>query len=124
MPQARSAASAARKARAPRSTPLRPRRVPAKPPLARVRWDRVGRVGLLVVLVVVGGLYLQHTLELLSSHARAQREVQIVRNLVKQNAALTREEQSLNDPATIQSEARALGMVHAGERPYVVTPGH
>jgi cell division protein FtsB len=41
--------------------------------------------------------------------------------LARQNAALLRQEKSLNDPSTIVSEARRLGMVRPGERPYVIT---
>ena len=47
----------------------------------------------------------------------------IVSQLVRQNAALARQERSLSNPATIVRDARALGMVRPGERPYVIT-GH
>jgi cell division protein FtsB len=92
-----------------------------KPAVARVRWDRVGRVSLLVVLAVVAGLYAQHALSYLSTRAEANREAANVQRLSRENAALTRQQRSLNDPATITRDARALGMVKAGERPYVIT---
>jgi cell division protein FtsB len=95
--------------------------VPGRRSAARIRWDRVGRVGLLVVLVVVAGLYVQHALELLSTHSQAQHQLSIVHTLERQNAALERERASLRDPATIRRDARALGMVQQGERPYVIT---
>jgi cell division protein FtsB len=85
-----------------------------------VRWDRVGRVALLIVLVVVAGLYLQDAMSYLATRSQAEHQQAIVRHLEHENAALAREEQSLHDPATIQREARALGMVRPGERPYVV----
>ena len=88
--------------------------------MARVRWDRVGRVGLLVVFAIVIGLYVQHTLSYLSTRAQAARQLAIVQQLSRSNAALVREERSLSDPATIERDARALGMVKPGERPYVV----
>jgi cell division protein FtsB len=87
----------------------------------RVRWDRVGRVGLLVVLVVVAALYVKQGLSLFSTHSQAQQQLGIVHRLQNQNARLERERASLNDPATIERDARALGMVRPGERPYVVT---
>jgi cell division protein FtsB len=87
----------------------------------RVRWDRVGRVALLVVLTVVAGLYVQDALTYLATRSQAQAQQAIVKRLQRDNAALAREQQSLHDPATIQREARALGMVLPGERPYVVT---
>jgi cell division protein FtsB len=95
-------------------------------PLRRVRWDRIGRVGLLVVLAVVAGLYVQQALAYLSVRSQSQQQKAIVRQLERQNAALAVQERSLRDPATVQREARALGMVRLGEHPYVITglPNH
>jgi cell division protein FtsB len=87
----------------------------------RVRWDRVGRIGLLVVLAVVVGLYVQQGLTLLSTHSQAVQQLGIVHRLVRENAQLERRQRALNDPTTIERDARALGMVRPGERPYVVT---
>jgi cell division protein FtsB len=95
--------------------------VPSQGPKVRVRWDRVGRVGLLVVLAVVVGLYVQHTLSYFSTRAQSDQQQAIVQRLVRQNAQLVEQAQSLNSPATIVHDARALGMVRPGERPYVIT---
>jgi cell division protein FtsB len=81
----------------------------------------VGRVGLLVVLTVVVGLYVQQALAYLSVHGQAARQSAIVKTLLRENAALSREQRSLNDPQTVERDARALGMVRPGERPYVIT---
>jgi cell division protein FtsB len=86
-----------------------------------VRWDRVGRVGLLVVLLVVAGLYVEHALAYLQTRQAASRQAAIASKLTKQNATLARQAKALNDNATIERDARALGMVKPGERPYVVT---
>ena len=86
-----------------------------------MRWDRAGRLGLLVVLTVVAGLYVQQGIGLLSTHGQAQQQLAIVQRLARENRELTARQKSLSDPATIQHEARALGMVRPGERPYVVT---
>lgn len=118
MPPARTAKAAPRR-RA--RTPPRPRRVSRKVPLSRVRWDRIGRVGLLVVLTVVAGLYVQQAVAYLSVRSQAQQQQAIVRDLQRQNAALAAQERSLRNPATVQREARALGMVRMGEHPYVIT---
>src|SRR5256885_11419204 len=40
-----------------------------------------------------------------------------VHRLAKDNRALERQQKSLKDPATIERDARALGMVRPGERP-------
>jgi cell division protein FtsB len=120
MPQARSATAAPRRRTTYRSPP-RPKRVIPRAPRGRLRWDRVGRVALLVVLAVVAGLYVQHALAYLSARQQADRQQAIVRSLSHQNALLAKQQQSLGDPATIERDARALGMVRPGERPYVIT---
>jgi cell division protein FtsB len=92
----------------------------------RVRWDRVGRVSLLVVLCVVAGLYVQQGLAYLAARSQANRQRAIVQQLTRSNAALRARERALNNPATILRDARALGMVRVGEHPYEVTglPNH
>jgi len=119
MPSARSATAIPR--RHARTPPARPRLGALRGPKVHVRWDRVGRVGLLVVLAVVIGLYAQHTLSYFSTRSQADQQQAIAQNLARQNAQLVKEEQSLNDPATIVHDARALGMVRPGERAYVIT---
>jgi cell division protein FtsB len=92
----------------------------------RIRWDRLGRIGLLVVLVVVGGLYVKQAMAYLSARSQAHQQQSIVRGLQRENAALSKQQTSLRSPETVQREARALGMIRVGERPYVVTglPSH
>jgi cell division protein FtsB len=118
MPSARSA-SATSGAR-PRAA-AGPHRLARRPPHARVRWDRVGRVALLVVLGVVGLLYVQHALSYLSARAQFNAQGTIVRRLERDNARLAQEQRALRDPATIVLDARKLGMVRPGERSYVIT---
>jgi len=91
-----------------------------------VRWDRVGRVALVIVLAVVALLYIQHAVAYLQARGEANREQAIVERLQQQNAALMRQQRQLNDRATIVRDARELGMVWMGERPYSVTglPNH
>ena len=83
-------------------------------------------MGLLFVLAIVIGLYVQHTLSYLATESQASQEQAIVNQLARQNSALIREQQSLSNPATIVQDARALGMVRPNERPYAITghPGH
>ena len=90
-------------------------------PRLRIRWDRAGRIGLLIVLSIVVGLYVQHTLSYLSTRAQASSQAAIVNQLVRQNAALVKQERSLSQPSTIVRDARSLGMVRPGERSYVIT---
>ncbi len=96
------------------------RRKPRPTPWTRVRWDRIGRTALLVVLVVVAGLYVQHAVEYFTTRSNADAQKAIVTQLAHQNASLRTQEAALQQPATIERYARALGMVKAGERPYVI----
>ena len=73
------------------------------------------------MLAVVLGLYVQQGLAYLSARSQANQQAAIVHQLVRQNARLRRQATSLNNPATIVEEARRLGMIKAGEQPYVVT---
>lgn len=93
---------------------------------SRVRWDRIGRVGLLVVLCVVAGLYVQQALAYLSVRSQTDSQRAIVQQLSRANRSLRAQQQSLNEPSTIAGDARALGMVRVGEHPYEVTglPNH
>lgn len=81
---------------------------------------------MVVVLAVILGLYVQQGLAYLSVRSQADQQSAIVKRLTRQNAQLARQASSLNNPSTIVREARELGMIRPGERPYVVTglPGN
>jgi cell division protein FtsB len=120
MPPARTASAPQRRPRHARE-PQRPHPRRLIPDGAkRVRWDRIGRIGLLVVLAVVAGVYVQDALSYLSTKAQADHEQAVVQRLSRENAQLERRQKSLNDPETIVRAARELGMVRAGERSYVI----
>src|SRR5579884_2792977 len=125
MPPSRSAAAASTRSAAARSAAPRPgaapRRLARRRPHARVRWDRVGRVALLLVLIVVAGLYVQHALSYLKARSQYNHQGAVVRGLQRANAQLVQQKRSLRDPATILLYARRLGMVRPGERAYEIT---
>ncbi len=100
-----------------------PRRRSSPPPLLRVRWDRVGRISLLIVLAVVLGLYVNQALTYFSVRSQADQQMSTALALERQNHKLLAEQQMLQEPATIQRDARRLGMVRQGERSYVII-GH
>ena len=87
---------------------------------ARVRWDRISRYALLLVFGVLLLLYVGparsyvHTLG--ESNARADH----VRQLEREHAKLEARKRALADPRVVEADARRLGMVRPGERPFVV----
>jgi cell division protein FtsB len=68
----------------------------------------------------------QQALAYLSVRHQASTQRGIVKQLTHSNASLRAQQRSLNDTETIIRDARALGMVRAGEHPYEVTglPGN
>ena len=121
-------AAAARPPRTSTAAPLGPpaaaSRAPARAPRLRVRWDRVGRVGLLVVLAVVVGLYVQHTLVLprsARSPGRSSRRSSSSSWRARTPALLAQRAARSTIRRRSSRDARALGMVRPGERPYVIT---
>ena len=85
-----------------------------------VRWDRVGRVALLLVLVGVLGLYVKPTVTWVGTWRESKVKQSEVQALEVQNRELKARRAQLSSPGTVEREARRLGMVRPGERPYVV----
>ena len=85
-----------------------------------MRWERVGRVALLVVLAVVIGLYAEHAISFFTARSAANRQNAIVAGLKHQNAYFEQRQRSLNDLSSILVQARKLGMVRPGEQPYAI----
>ena len=113
------AAAAADRRRARAQARPRPS-VKLRAPHLRVRWERVGRIGLLVVLAVVIGLYADHAISYFSARADANRQRAMVSHLERQNAYFERRQRALENLSTILAQARRLGMVRPGEQPYAI----
>jgi cell division protein FtsB len=104
------------------------RRPPARPAATtalgaaamRVRWDRVGRTALLLVLLAVALAYVGPARSLLSTWHESNAKQAQVQQLQHEHDALVSRAKELRDPRTVQAEARRLGMVKPGERSYVV----
>ena len=90
--------------------------------MTSIRWDRLGRVALLVVLGVVVLLYVGPA----TSYWRTLRESKArsaeVRRLQAEHRRLLARRKALREPASLMREARRLGMVRRGERAFVVSP--
>jgi cell division protein FtsB len=118
--RAAAAAASAERRRA-RAQATRPRRVTLRAPHLRVRWERLGRVALLLVLAVVIGLYADHAISFFTARAQTNRQQAVVAQLKRQNAYFEQRQRSLNDLSAILAQARRLGMVRPGEQPYTIT---
>jgi cell division protein FtsB len=104
-----------------RAVPRRPRPVPApRRSASGIRWDRVGRVGLLIVLVMILGLYVGPARSYFATRSQAAQKRQVVERLKHENGRLKARTRALKDPASLEREARRMGMVRPGERSYVV----
>ena len=103
--------------------PARPRIAPRTRPrtgAGGIHWDRVGRVALLFVLGVIVLLYIPpvtHWIQQSRTDARSHAQVT---DLKRQRAQLRARLDELTGPGAIEREARRMGMVKPGERPYVV----
>ncbi len=86
----------------------------------RVRWDRLGRVALLLVLLGVIALYVNPLRSWWSTwHESNDRKAEVTA-LERENDRLRERRAQLRDPRALEREARKLGMVKPGERAYVV----
>ena len=90
------------------------------PAAARIRWDRLGRVALLLVLVGVIALYIKPVISYVSTWSEAKGRRAEVAKLQRENEALRKRKAELKNPRALEREARKLGMVKPGERAYVV----
>jgi cell division protein FtsB len=90
---------------------------------SRIKWDRVGRVALTLVLAAVLYSYLHPTMNFFETYtgttaAKAKRH-----ELLQENRALHKRIQSSGDRQVVEAEARAQGMVAEGETPVIISRG-
>jgi cell division protein FtsB len=96
----------------------RPRARPAT--ASGIRWDRVGRLGLLGVLFVILILYISPVMHWIEQSGTASHERSQVKSLQAEHDMLQARLRDLHRPGAVEREARKLGMVAPGEKPYVV----
>lgn len=90
-------------------------------PVPRVRWDRLGRIAMLGLMVAIVSLYLSAGVRMFSAWGESKRDSGQVRVLERQNRTLRQQHAALASPGTVQAEARRLGMIHPGEQAYIVS---
>jgi cell division protein FtsB len=85
-----------------------------------IRWDRVGRVALLMVLLGVVVLYVGPSITFFHTYREAKARRGEVSTLQAENARLRARRTALKNPRTLEREARRLGLVKPGELPFIV----
>jgi cell division protein FtsB len=115
--------AARRTAPARRRPAARKRRPAARSGPSRIKWDRVGRIALTVVLFAVLYSYLNPAIDFVKTYTGTTAAKAKLHELQHENRHLHNRIQSANDPLVVSQEARAQGMVAEGETPAVIR-GH
>ena len=77
-------------------------------------------MALLVVLLGVVALYVGPSINFFHTYREAQERRDEVSALQAENQRLRARRTALNSPRTLEREARRLGLVKPGERPFIV----
>lgn len=106
---------------APRRRPAaRKARPAARSRPSRIKWDRVGRVALTLVLVAVLYSYLGPSIDFVKTYTGTTTAKAKLHGLLKEDRRLHNRIQSADDPLVVDREARAQGMIAEGETPVVI----
>jgi len=99
----------------------RPRLVEGRPAgSSGIRWDRIGRLVVLGVCVLVVLLYVRPLAAIWSARGEAATRQADVTKLQREHNLLSKRVNALKNPAALEREARRLGMVKPGEKAYVI----
>lgn len=115
-------AARANAVRAPAGARRRPaRRKPAaRRGASRIKWDRIGRIALTVVLAAVLYSYLNPAIDFVKTYTATTAAKEKLHTLLHENKHLHRSVQSADNPIVVDRKARAMGMVAEGETPVVI----
>ena len=87
---------------------------------SRIRWDRLGRIALVLVLFLVLVSYLNPLVNLLQAWQGSKSSDAQLAQLKQEKVELTNQLREVSSPAALEREARRLGMVQPGEHAYIV----
>jgi cell division protein FtsB len=96
------------------------RRVRRRVAPSRVRWDRVGRIALTLVLFGVLVSYLNPIVNLADAWRDSKEGEERLAKLQREHLGLQAEVERARSEMTLEREARRLGMIRPGERAYVI----
>lgn len=98
-----------------------PRRRPAaRRGGSRIKWDRIGRVALVLVLLVVGYSYLNPAIDFVKTYGQKTAAKADFHELLRENKKLHAKIHSAKDPLVIERQARAQGMVTEDATPVIL----
>ncbi|MGI9021435.1 MAG: septum formation initiator family protein [Solirubrobacterales bacterium] len=87
---------------------------------SRIRWDKLGRVVLVLVLLAVLASYVSPLVNWVDAWRDSRAEQGQLQQLQESNRELRAKAAALAGPDAAEREARRLGMVAPGERSYVI----
>lgn len=96
------------------------RRLGARKGASRIKWDRVGRIALVLVLFAVAYSYLNPAIDLFKTYQSTTAAKAEFHELLRENKRLHKAVQSADEPAVVEGTARKQGMIAAGETPFVL----
>lgn len=113
MPYARTAPASQRARRGRRrSGPARPR--------GGIRWDRLARISLLVVLALILASFIGPAAKYVEAWKLSHQTRSELVQLQTEHKQLKHRLKQLHNPGSIEQEARKIGMARPGEKVYVV----
>ena len=89
-------------------------------PRTTIQWQRVGRLALLFTLFVIVLLYIRPVAHWIQQRSTAAHSRADLRDLQREHDRLEARLQQLSGTGAVEREARKMGMVRRGERPYVI----
>lgn len=98
----------------------RKRRPAARSGASRVKWDRIGRIALTLVLAAVLYSYLNPAIDFVKTYTATTAAKAQLHELQHTNTRLHERVQSADEPIVVDREARGQGMVAEGETPIVI----
>ena len=87
---------------------------------SRIRWDRVGRIALTLVLAAVLYSYLNPAIDFVKTYTATTAAKAEFHEMLRENKRLHNRIQTADEPTVIDRRARVQGMVAEGETPIIV----
>jgi cell division protein FtsB len=87
-------------------------------PRSTIQWQKVSRLALLFTLFVIVLLYIRPVAHWLQQRSTAAHSQADLRDLQREHDRLEARLRQLSGTGAIEREARKMGMVRRGERPY------